>query len=198
MGRPDLCLADFIAPRDRGAADWIGAFAVSTGFGAHELAERFTAEHDDYQAIMVKALADRLAEALAERLHQRVRKEIWGYAADEECSNDDLIREKYAGIRPAPGYPACPDHTEKRPLFELLDVTPRTGIRLTESLALDPAASVCGWYLSHPESLYFGIGKIGRDQVADYAARKAMEVAEVERWLSPILAYGSAKPGAVP
>jgi len=191
-GRPDLCLADFVAPRG-GPSDWIGAFAVSAGFGAREAADRFVAEHDDYQAIMLKALADRLAEALAERLHERARTDIWGYAADERLASEELIREKYAGIRPAPGYPACPDHTEKRQLFELLDVTERTGIRLTESLALDPAATVCGWYLSHPETFYFGIGRIGRDQVADYAARKGMSVENVERWLSPILGYEPVK-----
>jgi 5-methyltetrahydrofolate--homocysteine methyltransferase len=188
-GRPNLCLADFVAPREADVADWVGAFAVSAGFGARELAERFAADHDDYHAIMVKALADRLAEALAERLHERVRREIWGYAPDESFDNEALIRERYTGIRPAPGYPACPDHREKRALFGLLDVTSRTGIELTESLALTPAASVCGWYFSHPETFYFGVGKVGRDQVEDYAGRMGDPVELAERWLAPNLAY---------
>ncbi len=188
-GRPDLCLADFVAPRESGVADYIGAFAVTTGFGASELAQRYEAEHDDYHAIMAKALADRLAEAFAERLHQRVRAEFWGYAAGETLSNEELIRAKYAGIRPAPGYPACPDHTQKRALFELLGVTERTGIELTDHMALLPAASVCGWYFAHPEAYYFGVGKIGRDQVEDYAIRTGQDVATVERWLAPNLAY---------
>ena len=188
-GRPDLCLADFVAPQGSGVADYLGAFAVTAGFGASELAARFEAEQDDYHAIMAKALADRLVEAFAERLHQRVRAEYWGYAPDETLKNEELIREKYVGIRPAPGYPACPDHTEKRALFELLGVTERTGIELTDHMALMPAASVCGWYFAHPEAYYFGVGKIGRDQVEDYAIRTGQDVATVERWLAPNLAY---------
>ncbi len=188
-GRPDLCLADFVAPQGSGVADYLGAFAVTAGFGAAELAARFEAELDDYHAIMAKALADRLAEAFAERLHQRVRAEYWGYAPDETLTGEELIREKYVGIRPAPGYPACPDHTEKRALFELLGVTERTGIELTDHMALMPAASVCGWYFAHPDAYYFGVGKIGRDQVEDYAIRTGQDVATVERWLAPNLAY---------
>jgi 5-methyltetrahydrofolate--homocysteine methyltransferase len=188
-GRPNLSLADFVAPVDRGIDDWIGAFAVSAGFGSTELAERYLADHDDYRAILVKALADRLAEALAERLHEQVRTTWWGYASTERLDSAALIREKYRGIRPAPGYPACPDHTQKAVLFNLLDVTARTGITLTESYALLPAASVCGWYFAHPEAYYFGMGKIGRDQVADYASRRGMHADDVERWLAPHLAY---------
>jgi 5-methyltetrahydrofolate--homocysteine methyltransferase len=188
-GRPNLCLTDFIAPKSSGIADWIGAFAVTAGLGAEEFSMQFVAKHDDYSAIMAKALADRLAEAFAERLHERVRREYWGYQPDEKLSNEDLVREKYVGIRPAPGYPACPDHTEKRTLFSLLDVTGKTGIVLTESFAMWPAASVSGWYLSHPEAIYFGVGKIGRDQVEDYAKRKGMTVEETERWLAPNLGY---------
>ncbi len=184
-----LCLADYIAPEGSGVADWVGAFAVTAG---HELAERveaFKQANDDYNAILVEALADRLAEAFAEGLHARVRREFWGYAADEGLSNLELIREAYRGIRPAPGYPACPDHTEKRLLWNLLDVEPRIGMRLTESLAMWPAASVSGFYFSHPEARYFALGKIGRDQVEDYAARKGMSVEDIERWLAPVLGY---------
>jgi 5-methyltetrahydrofolate--homocysteine methyltransferase len=188
-GRPNLCLADFLAPRDSGIPDWIGAFAVSAGFGVAELCAAFEAQHDDYSSILAKALADRLAEALAERLHQRVRREWWGYAPEEALDNEALIAERYVGIRPAPGYPACPDHTEKATLFSLLDVTARTGIALTESYAMWPAASVSGWYLSHPEAKYFGLGRIDRDQVADYARRKGMDVRAAERWLAPVLGY---------
>ncbi|MDH3456027.1 MAG: methionine synthase [Gemmatimonadota bacterium] len=188
-GRPSLCLADFVAPRDSGIHDYVGAFAVTAGVGADGLASQFEKEHDDYHAIMVKALADRLAEALAERMHQRIRSELWAYCADESMENDDLIRERYVGIRPAPGYPACPDHSEKRVLFDILDATEHTGITLTESYALQPAASVCGWYFSHPDALYFGVGRVGRDQVEDYAARKGLSVSEAERWLAPTLAY---------
>jgi 5-methyltetrahydrofolate--homocysteine methyltransferase len=188
-GRPDLCLADFLAPKASGVHDYLGAFAVTAGFGARELAADFEAEHDDYYAIMAKALADRLAEAFAEHLHQRVRREFWGYAPEETLSGEELIRERYTGIRPAPGYPACPDHTEKRALFRLLGVTERTGIELTEQMALAPAASVCGWYFAHPEAFYFGVGRIGRDQVEDYARRTGMDHATVERWLAPSLAY---------
>ena len=186
-GRANLSLADYVAPAG-GPPDWIGAFAVSTGFGADELAARFQAEHDDYNSIMTKALADRLAEALAEHMHRLVRRELWGYAPTESLSNEDLIRERYRGIRPAPGYPACPDHTEKRPLFRLLDAERSTGITLTENFAMHPAAAVSGWYFSHPDSRYFAVGKIGRDQLEDVAARKGMPVDEMERWLRPNLA----------
>ena len=189
--RPNLCLADFVAPRESGLADYVGAFAVTAGAEVERLAQEFEHAHDDYHAIMTKALGDRLAEAFAERLHQRVRTELWGHAPDEALSNEDLIREKYAGIRPAPGYPACPDHTEKHTLFQLLDAGRHTGITLTESYAMLPASSVAGWYLGHPEAFYFGVGKIDRDQVEDYARRKGMTVSEVERWLAPNLAYGT-------
>ncbi len=188
-GRPTLALADYVAPRDTGIPDWIGAFAVTAGIGVAELAEDFKRRNDDYSAILVKALADRLAEAFAERLHQRVRTELWGYAADEVLDNAALQAERYQGIRPAPGYPACPDHSEKRTLFELLDVESHTGIALTESFAMTPAASVSGWYFWHPEARYFGVGKIGRDQVEDYAARKGERVEQIERWLAANLAY---------
>ncbi len=188
--RANLCLADFIAPKESGVADYIGAFAVTAGTGRFDdkLAE-FEAAHDDYNAILFKALADRLAEAFAERLHQRVRTEFWGYAADENLRNEQLIDEGYRGIRPAPGYPACPEHTEKGALFQLLDVTAHTGIRLTESYAMWPAAAVSGFYFSHPQSQYFAVAKIGRDQVEDYARRKGWDVATAERWLAPNLAY---------
>ncbi|MGH7534288.1 MAG: vitamin B12 dependent-methionine synthase activation domain-containing protein, partial [Gemmatimonadales bacterium] len=188
-GRPNLALADYVAPRDSGVADFVGAFAVTTGVGLQELVARFEAAQDDYNAIMAKALADRLAEAFAERLHERVRREFWGYAAEESLANDALIHEKYQGIRPAPGYPACPDHTEKRILFDLLQVEQNAGIILTESYAMLPAAAVSGWYFWHPEARYFGVGKIERDQAEDYARRKGMVVAEMERWLAPNLNY---------
>ena len=181
-----MALADFVAPA--GHADHIGAFVVTAGIGEDEVADRFKNANDDYSSIMVKALADRLAEAFAERLHQKVRKEFWGYAADEGLSNAELIGEKYRGIRPAPGYPAQPDHTEKGTLFRLLGGE-RIGVKLTESYAMWPGASVCGLYFSHPESHYFGVGKIERDQIEDYAARKGWSVAEAERWLAPILNY---------
>ncbi|MSR06783.1 MAG: methionine synthase [Gemmatimonadetes bacterium] len=190
-GRPNLCLTDFIAPKTTGVPDYVGAFAVTAGLGGDEFAEGFAQQNDDYTSILAKALADRLAEAFAERLHERVRLEFWGYAANETLEGDDLIREKYVGIRPAPGYPACPDHTEKGTLFHLLDVEKNTGISLTENFAMWPAASVSGWYFSHPESIYFGVGKIGRDQVEDYAARKGMTVKEAERWLRPNLGYAN-------
>jgi 5-methyltetrahydrofolate--homocysteine methyltransferase len=167
----------------------MGAFAVTAGVGLDALVAEFQAAHDDYSAILAKALADRLAEAFAERLHERVRREFWGYAREEALDNTDLIREAYQGIRPAPGYPACPDHTEKRTLFDLLDVERRTGIALTESFAMTPAAAVSGYYFWHPQARYFGVGKIGRDQVEDYARRKGLEVGEMERWLSPNLGY---------
>ena len=188
-GQPDLCLADFVAPETTGVADWIGAFAVTAGEGIEAHVARFEAGHDDYRAILLKSLADRLAEALAERLHERVRREFWGYAPEEHLANEALIAEDYRGIRPAPGYPACPDHTEKGTLWSLLDVEARTGMRLTEHFAMMPAASVSGWYFSHPGSRYFQVGRIDRDQVADYAARKGWTVAEAERWLAPNLGY---------
>jgi 5-methyltetrahydrofolate--homocysteine methyltransferase len=188
-GRANLALADFVAPRASGLADYVGAFMVTTGIGEDERAERFKRANDDYSAIMVKALADRLAEAFAERLHQRVRREFWGYAADEALGNADLIAEKYRGVRPAPGYPAQPDHTEKKTIFRLLDGDGKLGVRLTESFAMWPGASVCGLYFSHPQAHYFGVGRIERDQVEDYAARKGWSLAEAEKWLAPILNY---------
>jgi 5-methyltetrahydrofolate--homocysteine methyltransferase len=187
-GRANTALSDFIAPRAAGLADYIGGFTVTAGIGEDEVAERFKRANDDYSAIMVKALADRLAEAFAERLHQRVRKEFWGYAADEALSSEQLIAETYRGIRPAPGYPAQPDHTEKGTLFRLLQ-SERIGVNLTESFAMWPGAAVCGLYFSHPQSAYFGVGKIERDQVEDYAGRKGWSVAEAEKWLTPILNY---------
>jgi len=186
--RVNWCLGDFVAPRGSGVKDYVGAFAVTAGLGIEERVEAFERAHDDYNAIMLKALADRLAEAFAEALHARVRREFWGYGKDEALSNEELIREKYRGIRPAPGYPACPDHTEKGPLFSLLDAT-RVGISLTESYAMLPAAAVSGFYLSHPGSTYFAVGKVAKDQVEDYAVRKGMTIAEAERWLAPNLAY---------
>jgi 5-methyltetrahydrofolate--homocysteine methyltransferase len=187
-GKPNRALADFVAPKNSGRKDYIGAFAVCIA-GADELAKRYEAKHDDYNAILVKALADRLAEAFAERLHERVRKEFWGYASNEALPNDALIREEYAGIRPAPGYPACPDHTEKEPLFKLIDATANAGIKLTESFAMWPAAAVSGFYFSHSQSQYFAVGKLAKDQVEDYARRKEMNLATLERWLSPNLGY---------
>jgi 5-methyltetrahydrofolate--homocysteine methyltransferase len=186
--RPDMALADFVAPKESGISDYIGGFAVTAGIGIESLVESFTRANDDYNAIMVKALADRLAEACAERTHERVRKEFWGYAPNENLSNAELIKEKYRGIRPAPGYPACPDHTEKFLLFALLDVEKSVGIRLTESCAMYPGASVSGLYFAHPEAKYFGVGKIGEDQLDDYARRKGMDLATMRRWLSPNLA----------
>jgi 5-methyltetrahydrofolate--homocysteine methyltransferase len=188
-GRANVALADFIAPRQSGLRDYIGAFAVTAGIGEDAVVERFKGANDDYSAIMAKALADRLAEALTERMHQRVRREFWAYDAGEALSNSDLIAERYRGIRPAPGYPAQPDHTEKKTLFKLLGGERAIGVTLTESFAMWPGASVCGLYFSHPESHYFGVGKIERDQVADYARRKAETLAEMERWLAPILNY---------
>jgi 5-methyltetrahydrofolate--homocysteine methyltransferase len=187
-GRANQCLADFVAPKDSGIPDWIGAFAVAVGGFDARLAQ-FEAQHDDYGAIMLKILADRLAEAFAEHLHERVRREFWGYAPDENLAAAQLIAETYRGIRPAPGYPACPDHTEKRALFALLEAEKNAGISLTESCAMLPASAVSGFYLSHPESVYFAVGKVGRDQVEDYALRKGMPVAECEKWLAPYLAY---------
>jgi 5-methyltetrahydrofolate--homocysteine methyltransferase len=186
-GKPNYCLSDFIAPKDSGVADYVGAFAVTAGLGIEKKLAEFAAQHDDYNAILLKALADRLAEAFAEHLHQRVRREFWGYAADEALSNDEVIAEKYRGIRPAAGYPACPDHTEKGPLFALLEAEKHTGMALTESFAMYPAAAVSGFYLAHPEARYFAVTKIGRDQLEDYAQRKGMTLAEAERWLAPVL-----------
>ncbi len=183
-GIPNRCLADYILPESEGKRDYIGAFAVTAGIGIEAHVKRFEDAHDDYSAILLKALADRLAEAFAELMHARVRREFWGYAPDEALGNEDLIREKYRGIRPAPGYPACPEHTEKAKLFALLDVTARTGIRLTESYAMYPAASVSGWYFAHPQARYFGVGKILDDQVEDYARRKGMSLEEARKWLA--------------
>ena len=201
--QPNYCLSDFVAPAvpfdsaqetdtsvvERSRNDWIGAFAVSAGFGIESHLKAFREKHDDYSAIMLEALCDRFAEALAERMHERVRKEFWGYAADETLDNDAMIAEQYQGIRPAPGYPACPDHTEKGTLWTLLDVEKRIDMKLTESFAMYPAASVSGWYFSHPDSRYFGLGRIARDQVEDYAQRKGMTLDEAERWLAPVLGY---------
>ncbi|HKN77959.1 MAG TPA: methionine synthase [Lysobacter sp.] len=187
--RPDFCLADFVAPASSGREDWLGGFAVTAGLGIEEHVARFEAEHDDYNAILLKALADRLAEALAERMHQRVRRELWGYVPDEALGNDALIDESYVGIRPAPGYPACPDHTEKATLFRMLDAERNAGVRLTESFAMYPAASVSGYYFSHPRSQYFVVGRLSREQVADYAKRKGMTLAQAERWLASNLDY---------
>jgi 5-methyltetrahydrofolate--homocysteine methyltransferase len=187
-GRPNFSLADFVAPRESGVLDYVGGFAVTTGHGLDSLVAEFKAQHDDYNAILATALADRLAEAFAERLHERVRREFWGYAADESMDNASLIREAYQGIRPAPGYPACPDHTEKGALFELLDATNRAGITLTESYAMFPGAAVSGWYFWRREARYFGIGKVLPDQVDDYAKRKNWTAGQARQWLAPILA----------
>jgi 5-methyltetrahydrofolate--homocysteine methyltransferase len=187
-GQYNQALADFIAPRESGRIDYIGGFAVTTGVGLEELCARFERDHDDYNSIMAKALADRLAEAFAELLHKRAREE-WGYGRGENLSHEDLIKERYRGIRPAPGYPAQPDHTEKRSLFDLLQAEQNAGVRLTESFAMTPASSVSGLYFSHPDAKYFALGKIERDQVEDYARRKGMDLKEVERWLSPNLSY---------
>jgi 5-methyltetrahydrofolate--homocysteine methyltransferase len=189
QGNANQCLADFVAPRDSGAADWLGAFAVTAGLGIDAHVAAFERAHDDYNAILLKALADRFAEAGAEYLHARVRRDWWGYAADESLDAEGLIAERYQGIRPAPGYPACPDHTEKTTLWGLLDVEERTGISLSESFAMLPAASVSGWYFGHPEARYFSVGKIGRDQAEDYARRKGLSLAQVERWLASNLGY---------
>jgi len=191
-GRANLCLADFVAPKASGVRDWIGAFAVSTGGIEARIAE-LEKRGDDYNAIMLKVLADRLAEAFAERLHERVRREFWGYVSDERLSGAELIAERYRGIRPAPGYPACPDHTTKGPLFRLLEAEKNAAMKLTESFAMLPASAVSGFYLSHPEASYFAVGKIGRDQVEDYARRSGMRVAEAEKWLAPYLAYEPAE-----
>jgi 5-methyltetrahydrofolate--homocysteine methyltransferase len=186
-GHPNIALSDYVAPKSSGVNDYVGAFALTTGEGIDSRVEEFEKNHDDYSAIMLKALADRLAEAFAEHLHERVRKEYWGYAIEETFSNLELIQEKYNGIRPAPGYPAQPDHTEKNQLFELLKATNATGITLTESLAMLPTASVCGLYIGNENAQYFGLGKINREQVEDYAKRKGMEVEVVAKWLAPVL-----------
>jgi 5-methyltetrahydrofolate--homocysteine methyltransferase len=188
-GRENHALADFVAPIASGITDWMGLFAVTTGIGLDAKVAEFEATHDDYSAIMVKALADRLAEAAAERLHERVRREYWGYAPAEQLDNSALIHEEYQGIRPAPGYPACPDHTEKGTLFRVLEATERTGIRITESFAMVPTAAVSGYYFWRPEAQYFGVGKIERDQVESYARRKGVAQSEAERWLAPNLNY---------
>ena len=184
-----MALSDFVAPRESGVPDYVGAFAVTAGIGIDAHVARFEAAHDDYSAILLKALADRLAEAFAERMHERVRREFWGYAADEALDNDALIAERYRGIRPAPGYPACPDHTEKAALFRLLDATANAGIELTDSFAMYPTAAVSGWYFAHPDSQYFVVGRLTREQVEDYAKRKGWTREEAERWLAPNLDY---------
>jgi len=188
-GRANHCLTDYIAPKETGIKDYMGSFAVTTGFGVDELAAHYEADYDDYNSILAKALADRLAEAFAEYMHAKVRREYWGYAGDEALDNEGLIREKYQGIRPAPGYPACPDHTEKGKLWELLDVVDNIGLEITDSYAMFPVAAVSGWYFSHPDSQYFGVAKISEDQVEEYANRKGMSQAEAERWLAPNLGY---------
>jgi 5-methyltetrahydrofolate--homocysteine methyltransferase len=188
-GIPNRSMGDFIAPKETGLRDYVGAFAVTTGLGSHHKIVEFKEALDDYSAILLESLADRLAEAFAERMHQRVRTELWGYQPDEQLDNEALISEKYRGIRPAPGYPACPEHTEKETLFSLMEVTKRTGIELTESMAMWPGAAVSGWYFSHPQSQYFVVGRLAQDQVADYARRKGWTLAEAERWLAPNLGY---------
>jgi 5-methyltetrahydrofolate--homocysteine methyltransferase len=188
-GIPNRSMADFVAPKETGLHDHVGAFAVTAGLGSADKVAEFKAQNDDYSAILLESLADRLAEAFAERMHQRVRTEFWGYAPREGLSNEELIAEKYVGIRPAPGYPACPEHTEKATLWELLQVKENTGIELTESMAMWPGAAVSGFYFSHPESRYFVVGRIGRDQVEDYAQRKGWTMREAERWLAPNLSY---------
>jgi 5-methyltetrahydrofolate--homocysteine methyltransferase len=187
-GKSNYCLADFIAPKNSNIKDHIGAFAVTTGLGIEQKLAEFEKDNDDYQSILLKALADRLAEAAAEYLHLKIRKDIWGYSSNESLDNNELINEKYIGIRPAPGYPSCPDHTEKLTIFnDLLNVEKHTGITLTESMAMYPASSVCGLYFAHPESRYFGLGLIKKDQVSDYAKRKNKSVDEINKWLSPNL-----------
>ena len=187
-GAPNIALSDFIAPKTSSKQDYMGAFCVTTGFGVDEKAAEFEKNHDDYNSIMAKALGDRLAEAFAEYLHDRIRKEMWGYASDEVLSNEALIKEQYDGIRPAPGYPACPDHLEKNTIWQLLDVEKQIGVKLTESLAMWPASSVSGYYFANPESKYFGLGKIKEDQVADYAKRRNISIEEATKWLNPNIA----------
>ncbi len=188
-GKPNFSLADFVAPKDSGVKDYVGGFITTAGIGAEEVAKAYEAKGDDYSAIMVKALADRLAEACAEWLHERVRKEYWGYQPEEHLDNEALIKEQYVGIRPAPGYPACPDHTEKGTLFKLLDPDGLSGVTLTEHYAMFPAAAVSGWYFAHPQAQYFAVGKLDRDQIERYSARKDQEISTSERWLSPNLGY---------
>jgi len=193
-GKPNLSLADFVAPKDSGVSDYIGGFITTAGIGAEEVAKAYQDKGDDYSSIMVKALADRLAEACAEWLHEQVRKDYWGYARDEHLDNDALIKEQYSGIRPAPGYPACPDHTEKETLFRLLDGTAigetgQSGVFLTEHFAMFPAAAVSGWYFAHPKAQYFAVGKIDKDQVERYSERKGQALNVTERWLAPNLGY---------
>jgi len=188
-GEPYYALSDFIAPKESGIPDYWGGFAVTAGIGCDEMVAEFLKDHDDYNSIMTKALADRLAEAFAEKMHELVRKEYWGYAKDEHLDNNELIKESYRGIRPAPGYPACPEHTEKITLFNLLQAEENAKMELTDSLAMTPAASVSGFYFAHPQSRYFGLGKIGKDQVEDYARRKGMSFEEAERWLGSNLNY---------
>jgi 5-methyltetrahydrofolate--homocysteine methyltransferase len=188
-GVPNRSLGDFVAPKETGLEDYVGAFAVTAGLGSQDRIKEFKDDLDDYSAILLESLADRLAEAFAERMHQRVRTELWGHVPEEQLDSEDLIAEKYTGIRPAPGYPACPEHTEKRTLWELLDVEKNTGMQLTESMAMWPGASVSGWYFSHPQSQYFVVGRLGRDQVASYAERKGWSLQEAERWLSSNLGY---------
>jgi 5-methyltetrahydrofolate--homocysteine methyltransferase len=188
-GQPNYALADFIMPKEFGENDYAGLFAVTAGIGIEDVVKIYESKNDDYNAIMVKALADRLAEAFAELLHQKVRKELWGYASDENLTNEELISEKYRGIRPAPGYPALPDHTEKITIWKVLKPDENAGITLTESMAMMPAASVSGWYIAHPDAKYFNVGKIGVDQLEDYRKRKGMSKSEAEKWLSTILNY---------
>jgi 5-methyltetrahydrofolate--homocysteine methyltransferase len=186
-GQPNIALSDFMAPSTVGYQDYCGAFCVTTGFGTQEKAAAFEADNDDYSAIMIKALADRLAEAFAEYLHEAVRQNTWGYASDEGLSNEELIAEQYKGIRPAPGYPACPDHLEKRELWKLLEVEETIGVSLTESLAMWPAASVSGYYFAHPKAQYFGLGKITEEQLEDYSQRRNISIDEARKWLNPNL-----------
>jgi len=191
--RPNFALSDFVCPAEAGHTDYVGGFVVTAGPEIDAISERFENKNDDYNAILAKALADRLAEAFAERMHQRVREEFWGYAPDEALTNAELISEDYRGIRPAPGYPASPDHTEKRTLFDLLDAEAKTGVSLTENFAMWPPSSVSGFYFAHPDARYFGVGKIERDQVEDYARRKGVDLVYAERWLSPNLNYDPAE-----
>src|SRR5690606_8151137 len=188
-GIPNRSIGDYVAPKETGLQDWVGGFAVTAGLGSQQKVAEFKENLDDYNAILLESLADRLAEAFAERMHERVRKEFWGYAPDEELDNVGLIKEQYDGIRPAPGYPACPEHTEKQTLWNLLDVQETVGIELTDSMAMWPGAAVSGFYFSHPESRYFVVGRLGRDQVEDYAKRKGWSLTEAERWLSAKLGY---------
>jgi 5-methyltetrahydrofolate--homocysteine methyltransferase len=185
----NFCLADFIAPKGNIQSDWMGSFAVTTGFGVDELAKSYEEAGDDYNSIMAKVIGDRLAESFAEHMHAKVRKELWAYVPTEDLSNALLIKEKYAGVRPAPGYPACPDHTEKAKLWKLLNVDANIGLSLTEHFAMYPTAAVSGWYFANPKSQYFGVGKIKKDQVLNYAARKGWDLETAERWLAPNLGY---------